>query len=393
MENAKMNAHAVFAPSAAHRWFACPGSIRLCADLEPTPSSVYAEEGTAAHRLIDMCVGIDADAEHFLGANIPVGTKHYKVDDEMAASVQIFLDLVRGYAEDGYELRSEVKLDLGHLWPGQYGTADAVLYHAENKDLVVVDFKYGRGVVVEPEENPQLLSYLSGAALLYHNQGVDMCSVHIVQPRVPGEQVKSWDLSVERLADFESEFRRAAEVASTADAVLVAGPHCQFCPAAGFCPELREQSFKIAMVEFGKDGETIELPAVEKLSPKKLGKIMQEIVLIEAWCTAVREHALASAMDGRTPDGFKLVEKRTNRRWIDEDKAAGALRSLYEIEDEVLFIKKLLSPAQAEKIIGKAGAKGIESLTTRPPGGATLAPLSDKRKILSPGDASVEFKE
>ena len=382
-----MNAHAVFAPSSAHRWFACPGSIRLCADLPYVPS-VYADEGTAAHELIALCLADGNDAAVHIGGVFPVGKRSFIVNEEMADAVQVFLDLVRSYAEDGYELHSEVKLDLGHLWPAQYGTGDAVLFSETVHDLQVVDFKYGKNVPVEPDENPQLLSYLSGAAKLYHNQGVETVSVHIVQPRVPGPPVKSWDTTVERLAEFETEFRTAAEIASRPEAPLVAGSHCTFCPAAGFCPELRELSLKIAQAEF--NGVTIELPDVERLTPKQLGAIMTEVTLIEAWCEAVRDHALMSALDGKIPDGFKLVAKRTNRRWIDEDKAAGALRSLYELDDKDLFIRKLVSPAVAEKLLGKANAKGLDVLTSRPAGGATLAPLSDKRKPMSV-DAALEF--
>jgi len=378
-----MNAHAVFSPSAAHRWFACPGSIRLTADLPRAPSSVYAEEGTAAHLLIERCLSENNDADFYIGGFIELADtgNRYEITEEMAASVQVFLDLVLSFVEDGYVLRSEVKLNLGHLWPDQFGTGDAVLYHQDNSDLHVVDFKYGKGVVVDPEENPQLLSYLSGAAKLYHNTGVDSVSVHIVQPRVPGEQVKSWGTTVERLAEFEDEFRRAAELASTPNAPLVPGSHCQFCPAAGFCPALRDRALLLAQAEF-TDG-VIELPPVEKLSAVQLGKLMNEVALVESWCSSVRDHALASALDGHMPDGFKLVAKRTIRRWIDEDKAAGALRSLYEIEDSALFTRKLVSPSQAEKLIGKGGTKSLDSLTTRPPGGATLAPLSDKRAALS----------
>jgi hypothetical protein len=385
-----MTAHAVFAPSAAHRWFACPGSIRLSADV-PSVSSVYAEEGTAAHRLIETCLSTGSDADMHLGGKVMVDSGvEYPITEEMVESVQVFLDLVRGFQDDGYELRSEVKLDLSHLWPGQFGTGDAVLFHPELNDLHVADFKYGKGVVVEPEENPQLLSYLSGAARLFHNHKLELVTAHIVQPRIPGEQIKSWQTTVERLQAFETEFKAAAELASQPNAPLIAGPHCQFCPAAGICPALRDASLKAALAEFADD--IIVLPAVEKLTPAQLGTIMGEVALVEAWCNAVREHALASALDGHIPDGFKIVSRRTNRRWIDEDKAAGALRALYEIEDAALFTRKLVSPAQAEKLVGKSDAKGLEALVTRPPGGAMLAPLSDKRKPLSV-NAAQEFAE
>lgn len=383
-------AHAVFAPSSAYRWFKCPGSIRLSADLPAKSSSVYAAEGTAAHELAADCLLDGDDAAAHLGRVIEVDGKTFTVDEVMADAVQVFLDLVRSYAEDGYELRSEVRLDLSHLWPDQFGTGDAVLFNPNLHDLQVVDFKYGANVDVDVEENPQLLSYLSGAARLYHNHRVDTVAVHIVQPRTPGPAVKSWECTVERLADFESEFRKAADSASQPSAPLVSGDHCQFCPAAGACPELRDRSLKAARAEF-EDG-VIELPSVEKLSAKQLGAIMSEVLLIESWCSAVRDHALASALDGAIPDGFKLVAKRTHRRWIDDDKAAAALRTLYDVEDAALFTKKLVSPAVAEKLVGKASAKGLDILTTRPAGGATLAPLSDKRKPLSV-DAASEFGE
>ncbi|MPZ19532.1 MAG: DUF2800 domain-containing protein [Luteitalea sp.] len=377
-------AHAKLSPSAAHRWFACPGSIRLSAGIVDK-SSVYADEGTAAHMLAERCLTNNADADQYANDTITVRDGvEFTVDQEMGEAVQVFLDRVRHYESLGYEIQVEQRLDLGHLSPGQFGTGDAIAF--KDGDLHLFEYKHGRGVAVDPKDNPQLLSYVSGAAKRYHNRRVEFVTCHVVQPRAPHKDgpVRMWATTPKVLAAFEQEFREAAGRTADPNAPLVAGDHCRFCPAAAICPALRDKSMEIARAEFDDPAE------VAKLTPADVGEILHGLDLVEARCRRIREFAHQEANDGRTPEGWKLVYKRANRRWADEGKAAQALKLGFDLGDDEIFERKLVSPAKADSLVGKKAAAALKPLIDKTPSGTALAPVDDPRPAAK-ADASVEF--
>jgi hypothetical protein len=386
--------HAVFSPSAAHRWMECPGSIRLCADV-PRETSFAADEGTAAHQLAATCLFSGRDPIDYLGEPITVEGAVFPITEGMCEAVQVYLDYVRSFVALGYTLTAEARLDLGHLSPGQFGTGDAVLYSDKLCHLVVTDLKYGRFVVVDVEDNPQLLSYASGAASAFSefDQQIKRITLAIVQPRAPGQAVRSWDITIPDLQAFELDFKQAVWEASQPDAPLAAGEWCRFCPATATCPEFRHLALRLAQAEFDTTMSvpaTVTLPDPTTLDPTQLGHILAAADLIEEWIAAVNRHALAQALKGEIPAGYKLVRKNTLRRWVDEQKAAQALTTLYDLDVDSLWVSKLLSPAQAEKMLPKDARASLTPLITRPDGDATLAPLSDKRPALNV-DAKKEF--
>jgi Protein of unknown function (DUF2800) len=313
----------------------------------------------------------------------------------MVEGVQVYLDAVRKFTAAGYRLEVEVKLNLGHLSKGAFGTGDSVLYHPKRFHLAVVDLKYGRGVQVYPEDNPQLLSYGSGANKLFGT--VELISLVIVQPRASGQAVRQWDLTPDVLRQFEIDFTQAVKEASEPDAPLCAGGWCQFCPAAATCPEYRNLALRLAQAEFRSMSEepdvnlpVVHLPDPPAMTTDELGHLLSAVDLIEDWIAAVKSHALKRALNGDVPTGHKLVRKNTLRRWVNEDKAAGALASLYDLDMDQIWSRKIISPAQAEKLIDKPSRAALHSLIMRPDGDATLAPLNDKRPAMAI-DAKKEF--
>lgn len=382
--------HAELSPSGAYRWFECPGSVQLCARI-PRRSSVYAAEGTAAHMIAARCLQEQTDAVFYLDEELTVEGQTFVVTEGMAEAIQVFLDLVRSYTDKGYVLQIEVKLDLGHLWEGQFGTGDAILYHPLTEHLVVVDYKHGSGVAVSAVENKQLLSYASGAYHLYADRGVTQVHGIIVQPRVGGEPVRPWQILLERLEQFEREFTVAAEKAMAVNAPLAAGVWCKFCAGAGVCPALRDQSLKNALVEFGIGQEEVVVPPpVEQLTSAELGLLLQQITLIEHWLTEVKSEGLRRALAGDMPDGCKLVRKRTLRKWLDEPRALAALTMVYDLAEDDVYTKKLISPAAAEKLLGKGAKAILEPMVVKPDGDLQLVSANDKREAV-PADAAVEF--
>ncbi len=399
-------AHARLAPSAAHRWMECPGSVRMSAGIE-SKSSTYAAEGTAAHELAALCLTKDYDAVEFLGWRVDTntsekwrpGSEHpvadgvtvFEVDEEMVEGVQLYLDTVRSLKKGQYELDVEQRLDMTHIHNGIYGTGDAVVYQVDAGVLHVVDLKYGKGVAVEPTENPQLMLYGAGAARRYHNRVLNEVVLHIVQPRAPHANgpVRSWATDPLSLMEFEDVLSRAALHTEQLDAPLVAGDWCRFCPALPTCPAAREKAIAVAQSEF-----TEAAPTPETLSGEQLAEVLAQAEFIGNWVKAVQAYAHAEAVAGRTPTGFKLVPKRATRKWKDVTDAADALFHVYEIDNDSLYTEpELKSPAQVEKAIGKKRFATIEAdLVTKVSSGSNLVPVSDARPSVR-AEASADFAD
>ena len=406
--------HARLAPSAAERWWMCPGSIRASEGI-PEQSSVYADEGVSAHELAQhlLTTGFDADRYigHYINLDAPTesvkfstmrfGERSFPVTEEIADGVQQYLDFVRELKNTGRaEWRSEHYVDLG--WIGvtglDGGTADFVAYHTRDLVLDVVDFKYGRGVFVEPQENKQLLCYALGAVRNYHNCGLRKVRLTVVQPRCPaphGETIRTWEADVLDIFDFETDIRERALATIAPDAPLIPGEWCKFCPAGATCEARRDYAMKLAQADFDAFG-AIELPVVADMTSSSLAEVLRHATEIEAWCQRVKEFAHNEAIHGRMPVGFKLVAKRATRKWKNEEEAATALYALYVMDDDEIYVRKMKSPAQIEPLLpGKnkqARAAAIESLVVKASSGTVLAPEEDSRPAVQ-ADATGEFDE
>jgi hypothetical protein len=422
-------AHARLAPSAAYRWMSCPGSVRMEAGFPDDRNSPYANEGTCAHELAAHCLQHDFDAARFLGLVIDInepfggkilkggadGVTRFEVTEELVDAVEVYLDVVRSLTGRDRNLKNpaviveiEQKLDMTHLHPEIFGTGDAVVYQKNAAWLHVVDLKYGKGVVVDPVENPQLMLYGAGAVRRYKGYRIEGITLHIVQPRAPGSPVRSWQTDVLTLLEFEDEIRAkafAVECALIDDwagkeptewrgQFLEAGDHCRFCKAAATCPALRATAQQKALAEFN-DG-AIVLPDPATLTPDQMAAVLRDADLIGNWVKAVQEHAHAEAVAGRIPTGFKLVSKRATRKWKDEDEAAMMLAALAV---DPWQEPKLKSPAQVEAAVGKkrfaallsdAEDLGFEAPVTKVSSGTNLVPISDARQSVK-SDGLLEF--
>ena len=392
-------AHAKLSPSAAHRWMACPGSVALSEGIE-RGSSIFADEGTAAHELASHCLTLGFDAERFAGQFVDIDGKSpatrfliedndsertFEVDDEMVESVQIYLDFVRGCYEAGDELDVEYRFDLQHIADGMFGTGDCVIYKPKTGDLIVVDFKYGRGVPVEPKENPQLLLYGLGAVRRHGNRPLRDITLAIVQPRcahVEGS-IRTWVADSVSLMEWEVDITGAARNTEKPDAKLLPGEWCKFCPAAAICPANRAKAVEIAGLEFAAEGKD---PA--GLTPEELSETLEEVGIVEAWAKNVLRYAHDQAMAGNAPPGWKLVEKRARRKWKNDSEAAQWWIDMGVSEADI-FEQVMHSPAQMEKHAPGSNkekrAAAMASIVNKQSSGAVLVPVSDKRPPISSG--------
>lgn len=398
--------HSKLSPSSAHRWIECPGSIRE-SEGTPNTSSVFADEGTAAHTLAELCLRQGTDAVDFLGGHVDVktgkvyrseglGDRVFTIDDEMVDAVQVYVDTVRGLIEPGDEVEYEAKLDLTHI-PGMgFGTGDCVVYKPARRHLVIADLKYGKGVAIDAENNPQTRTYALGASKRFHNRGVDTIESVIVQPRCPHPDgvVRRENIDIVDLVEFRIEIEAAAAATAALDAPLHPGEWCRFCPAAPTCPALREKVLATAEMEFGSDAEP---PVVENMTPRAVGAVLRAAAIIKDWLKRVEERAHQMAMDGTPPEDergpFKLVASRATRRWRDDDATVKYLGAVVELTDEQIYADpKLRSPAQIEKIIGTKRKAEIADLIVAKSSGTILVPQDDPR-MPAKADAESEFGE
>lgn len=366
-------AHASFGASNSKRRMACPGSLKA-EERFPDESSPYAELGTAAHELGEHCLenGI-ADVALCIGGSF----NDHTVDDNMATAVQTYVNFVREVEanEAPALLRLEQRFSLEDLDPPMpmFGTSDCTIYGKETGNLWIIDYKHGQGVAVDVEDNAQLKYYALGAVLKIGNKApINQVHTAIVQPRASHRDgpIRVYSYTKDEILNFGTDLIDAAHAALAPDAPLIAGDHCKFCKAAGVCSALRGNALAVAQDEFGV------IKSVDDLTPEEIGAYMDKLPLIEEWIKSLRRHAHTMLEAGTSVPGFKLVEKRPTRRWKNEDELLEWAAS-QNLEDEEIFEKKIKSPAQIEKAVGKKNVPRdlIMSVST----GLSMVPDTDNR--------------
>ena len=383
-------AHSSIGASSAHRWLSCPGSVRLCRGM-PKDSSKYAMEGTAAHQLAERCLRQGVPAAEFIDQAITVDGTPFTVDEEMAEGVQVYLDAIQADRRPGDVMVVEERFDISSFYPGMFGTNDCSLYRPDTGELIVFDLKFGRGVAVSVDANPQLLYYGLGAATAVPGRKLTSVELVVVQPRCQHQDgpVRRWRTDALTLLEWSADLVDAAQATASPDAPLRAGHHCKFCPAAPVCPALQAHVLTVAQAEFApneNDEDTITVKSPEKLSPAELAVVLREAQVIEDWLNSVRAYAHCEAEAGRTPPGFKLVNKQGRRVWMDPAEALDFLRSLHIDDESIHEPRKIRSPAQIEVVLGKLkmDKKSIVPLVVSRSSGTTLVHESNARPAVAP---------
>jgi len=330
-------------------------------------------EGTAAHELAANCLVNKQDAHEWIGEPIEVEDSEasviFPVTEEMAENVQVYLDAIRKDMEtegiDPSELSVEKKFSLKGLPVA--GTNDAS-FSAPMGDLYVYDLKYGKGMYVEVVDNTQLKIYALGA---WEEAGGVNDVIHIViaQPRYDqADAVRRQTLTKEDLTKFRAELALAVIECQKPKAKLCAGKWCKWCPAFGLCPEVSQKAVAVAMPNID-----VNFPEPSQMTPENISKVLELSGLISEWSKAVHSYAEKTAKDtGVVYPGYKLIQKKGRRAWVDEI----AVENEFEHEfGEVIYDKKVKSPAQLEKIVGK---DRVEKLTEVPDRGIALVSESAK---------------
>lgn len=384
--------HSQVGASSCERWWNCPGSVSLIATLPPQPVSAYAKDGTKAHALAEFALrkNVDAfkastlyDADDGIGVGISM---------EMVDAVQLYLDVIDEdifkYKMKKADLEIEKQFKLAHIHPDARGTNDANLGVFLDR-LIVYDFKYGKGVAVEAEENKQGMYYALGAL---QNGDYDTIEIVIVQPRAIHRDgpVRRWGISRTALVDFGRELTEKIKSTEKLHAPLNCGDHCQkyFCPALAVCPAVKQRVGEVAVGVFEEApaGSVRTLPSPDRLTPLALKRVLDTVPIIDAWIKAVEEFALNVANNGGTVEGYKLVQKRAIRQWKDPDQVLGKWPA-----EASKVVTEVLSPAQLETklkevkgITKKEAAALVEPFTYKPDTGTVLVQEGDPREAVRP---------
>lgn len=374
-----MNSHAVLSASGSHRWLNCTPSARLEKEFNNNETE-SAAKGTAAHAL----------CEHKLRKCLKIRSKKpvSKYDcDEMDLYTDGYVEFVlESLAQAKLKCKDpivliEQQLDFSKYVPEGFGTGDCLII--ADGLLHVIDFKYGMGILVDAENNPQMMLYALGAIEIFDSlYDISEVSMTIYQPR--RENVSTWTISADELYKWaETELKPKAHLAYNGGGNYCSGEWCTFCRAAVKCRARAESKLKLAEFEFA-------LPPL--LTDAEIGEILNSIDGLIKWANEITAYASDAAINhGKQWQGFKVVEGRSNRKYADENAAAEAAKNAGYRD---IYKQSLITITEMEALLGKKQFSEIlGGLVIKPSGKPVLVPVTDKRPAINTANVKNEFKK
>lgn len=342
--------------STAKRVINCPGSVALVQKMPPQVESKYAAEGTLLHACMEDLLA-DGEMGDVIAKN--------KLTDDQANKLQFCLDALDEIDPDQkmvFNQEVEVSFEGVKGLEGVFGNVDLIGRLGDR--VIVLDWKFGDGVMVDAEENPQGLFYAAAAMrtksmswAFYDARDIEIV---IVQP----PSVRRWVTTFERVLSFRDELARAVKQAAKPDAPLAIGDWCRWCTGKPICPKMT-----------GAIDRTVHMK-LEALAPEELSKALDLADKLESFIGDARRLAHDRLEKNMPVPGYKLVAKRATRQWVDADKA------VHWLEDHGVLPwanPEVISPAVAEKALKKSKVVLPDDLVVAVSSGSTLAPESDPR--------------
>ena len=377
-----MAEHSKLSPSSSSRWLACPASIVRAPETEDEGSEA-AHEGTAAHAFAEHCLVQHLSAA---GADWPKDVDAKYDTPELRAFIQTYLEYVRRIVKhEGGELFVEQRLEIFKQFD-VFGTADAVIVTPDGM-IHVIDLKYGRGILVDVEENTQLLMYGIGGLAFDWLCPVPVkgVTVHIVQPR--RQNLVSKTYSVEELGQWVVENTHLVKRAFDGTDEATPGVHCKWCPVKATCRERAEHNLALASFDFVAPAPSCK--PLEGLSEEELVKLFIALPTFRNWLNDI-EAEVATRARVHLPDGLKWVAGRSARVITDEEMAAAALR---EHGIDPYYPPKLFGITEIEKQLkleGESVEDVLGKLVKKIAGKPALVPVTDKRAAITPTASAQE---
>ena len=374
-----MGEHALLSASSAHRWLKCTPSPVLELQFEEQ-SSAFADEGTAAHALAEYKL------RRYLGQECERPESEYE-NEEMERCTEEYLEYAAELITQAKTISKdtiiliEQKLDFSCYVPEGFGTGDLIVI--SDNVLEICDFKYGKGIEVSSENNPQMKLYALGALNLFGSlYDIKAIRMHIFQPRL--ENISINEIGVDELTEWaETELKEKAGLAIKGEGKFLPGEHCRFCKARHKCRARAESFLEMAKYDFKPP---------HLLSDDEVAELLEKTQLLSQWASDLWAYATEAAInEGKEWKGYKLVEGRTNRKYADEQKVAKVLISAGYND---IFKKTLLGISEMERKLGtKKFSQLLDGLVVKPEGKPTLVPENDKRPAISMNNtAMADFK-
>ena len=278
------------------------------------------------------------------------------------------------------QLFIEQRLDFSPWVPGGFGTGDAVI--VSDHTLEVCDLKYGKGVPVSAEENPQARLYGLGAINVF-GALYDFTDIRntIIQPRL--DSISEETMTRKELLEWGESIKPIAQQAWEGKGDFVTGDHCKFCAARAICAKRASEALSI--VRYGFDTPNV-------ISDDDIPGILKVLDVAEEWCKDIRAYALNQALNGQRYYGWKLVRgRRGSRAFTDEEKVREQLNRA-GFTNEQIEKHGLKSPSEIEKIIGKNAFDAlIGNYVSQSQGSLVLVTEDDKRPEYASAD--VDFSD
>lgn len=383
-----MGAHAKLSASGASRWMACPPSADLERQFEDTTSD-YAEEGIFAHAVAETLLQKELKTLSTRAAN-----KILKAYEEGQYYSAELMGYVQGYADwvmetvntlpKDAQIMLEHQLDFSQWVPEGFGTGDVVIVYGDT--IEVIDLKFGKGVAVSAQGNPQTRLYALGAyALCEGVYDIEHVRMTIAQPRI--DSISTEEISLEELLAWaETEVAPKAQLATEGEGDYQSGSHCKFCKAKAICRARSEANLELAKYDFAN---------ADTLSLEEVGAILHKAKELEAWAKDIKAYAEDQAInhDIAIP-GWKVVAGKSNRAITDEEAAKAACKEAGYSQDRYINFK-LRGITELVKNIGKEGfEETLGSFIIKPPGKPVLVVEGDPREALnSTESAKTDFQE
>ena len=368
--------HAILSASGASRWMNCNPSARLEETMENT-SSEYAEEGTLAHALAELKLRKyfteTGMAKKAYTTEFNKLKKHRLWQTEIDSYTDEYVDHIKAIAmsfSTAPYIEIEKKVSFEGYVPEAFGTADTIIISGDR--LYIIDLKYGKGVPVYAENNPQLMLYALGAYLEYSLfYGIEYVEMHIVQPRL--ENISVFSMKATDLIDWaENEVKPNAERAFAGEGEFNPGEHCKFCKVKGSCRARAENYLSL---------EKIKGPL---LTNDEKAEALQRGAELDKWLGELKAEIYSAIEKGEEVKGWKIVQGKSNGRYFTETDVAIEKLKEHGIKEDMLYERTLLTAPKIETLVGKKNFREwVGDMVVPIPGKPTLVPESDKREAIT----------
>lgn len=363
------SSHTVASPSALHRLMRCPGSAVLCKSV-PEKSSSYAEEGTLFHSVMEYILKSKL-GEQVTNKWIRMYIETYstialekEAIDEMVDCVQDAVEWFNLNFVNASQIIAETRLPM-YYSDKDFGTADVIVLFDDR--LVIVDWKYGKGVDVSPNNNPQLISYAVSALKYLSSQHIDIrkfkeVETIIYQPRIyTGDTVKSYKYTMQELVQQSKIIKEAVDkvyalYSKSVNSKIVkenlsaSDEACKFCPAKMICKAYAKQGTELLGDLISEKEKLQKHP--DDVNWVEIGKkFEEELPKLQQFFNDVLEYFLVLPAEER-PQGVYESRKSGRLSYINnQEKVIEVLRN-HEI-DAIDHSIKLITLTELKKQLKK----------------------------------------